>query len=414
MGPRTKNREDGGTVTRKVSPEGWARHDRGATLASGDYVSRVMRKDRWLALDVFRGLTVASMLLVNNPGSWRAIYPPLEHAPWHGWTPTDLIFPFFLFIVGITTELSLNRRSANGATDQSIRLQILRRSVLIVLAGLALAAFPFFPLTQFTDLRIPGVLQRIGICYGLAALVAWRRPSRAVAAVAAGLLVGYWAAMTLIPVPGQTEISLDIPDQTLAAYFDRLLLDGHLWSTSKTWDPEGPLSTIPAIATSLLGILTGRWMNRSNPLPDRLNGLFAVGAMLTTAGLMWNWVFPINKNLWTSSYVVFAAGLAMLALATTSWVIDIKGFRSWTRPFVTYGLNPLAAFLGSGAMARSTVRLHLEVGGQSISVKEAIVTHGFASWLSPVNASLAYALAFVALWYLILLWLERRGWILKI
>lgn len=354
------------------------------------------------------------MLLVNNPGSWQAIYPPLEHAPWHGWTPTDLIFPFFLFIVGITTEMSLNRRAATGATDRSIRLHILRRGMLIVLAGLALAAFPFFPLTQFTEIRIPGVLQRIGICYGLAALVAWRRSSRAVAAVAVLILVGYWAAMTLIPVPGQSAISLDVPDQTLAAYVDRLLLDGHLWSTTKTWDPEGPLSTIPAIATSLLGILTGRWMNRPNPLPDRLNGLFAAGAMLATSGLTWNWAFPINKNLWTSSYVVFAAGVAMLALATASWVIDIKRVRWWTGPWVTYGLNPLAAFLGSGAMARALIRLHVEVGGESISVKEAVYTRGFASWLPLVNASLAYAVTFVALWYLILLGLERRGWILKI
>ncbi len=412
-GPRSRE-SPGESGTFKVSPGGWARHDRGAGLASGDYVSRVTGKDRWLALDVFRGLTVASMLLVNNPGSWRTILPPLQHAPWHGWTPTDLIFPFFLFIVGITTELSLNRRAANGATDRSIRLQILRRSMLIVIAGLALAAFPFFPLTQFTEIRIPGVLQRIGICYGFAAVVAWRRSSRAVGAVAALLLVGYWGALTLIPVPGQSGISLNIPGQTLAAYFDRLLLDGHLWSASKTWDPEGPLSTIPAVATSLLGILTGRWMSRPNPLPDRLNALFAVGGLLTATGLMWNWVFPINKNLWTSSYVVFTAGLAMLALATASWVIDIKRIRSWTRPLVTYGLNPLAAFLGSGAMARSTILLHLEVGGESISVKEVIFTRGFASWLSPTTASLAYAIAFVTLWYLILWGLERRGWILKI
>ena len=371
-------------------------------------------EDRWVALDAVRGLTVASMLLVNNPGTWSAIYPSLEHAPWHGWTPTDLIFPFFLFIVGITTELSLDRRVAAGAGDRVIRLQVLRRGALIVLCGLVLTTFPFFPLTRFTEIRIPGVLQRIGVCYAIGALVAWRRSNRTVALIGVVLLLGYWAAMTLIPVPGQAAPTLDIPDQTLAAYVDRLLLDGHLWSASKTWDPEGPLSTIPAVVTSLLGILTGRWMSRPNPLPDKLNGLFASGAGLTAAGLAWNWVFPINKNLWTSSYVVFSAGVAMLVLATASWLIEIRRVRGWTRPLVTYGQNPLAAFLGSGAMARTLGLLQVHGTAGSVSVKEAIFERGFASWLAPIDASLLFAVSFVLVWYLILLVFERRGWILKI
>lgn len=371
-------------------------------------------QDRWVALDAVRGLTVASMLLVNNPGTWSAIYPPLEHALWHGWTPTDLIFPFFLFIVGITTELSLDRRAAAGAGDRVIRLQVLRRGALIVLCGLVLTTFPFFPLTRFTEIRIPGVLQRIGVCYAIGALVAWRRSNRTVALIGVVLLLGYWAAMTLIPVPGQAAPTLDIPDQTLAAYVDRLLLDGHLWSASKTWDPEGPLSTIPAVVTSLLGILTGRWMSRPNPLPDKLNGLFASGVGLTAAGLAWNWVFPINKNLWTSSYVVFSAGVAMLVLATASWLIEIRRVRGWTRPLVTYGQNPLAAFLGSGAMARTLGLLQVHGTAGSVSVKEAIFERGFASWLAPIDASLLFAVSFVLVWYLILLVFERRGWILKI
>ena len=371
-------------------------------------------QDRRVALDAVRGLTVASMLLVNNPGTWSAIYPPLEHAPWHGWTPTDLIFPFFLFIVGITTELSLDRRAAAGAGDRVIRLQVLRRGALIVLCGLVLTTFPFFPLTRFTEIRIPGVLQRIGVCYAIGALVAWRRSNRTVALIGGVLLLGYWAAMTLIPVPGQAAPTLDIPDQTLAAYVDRLLLDGHLWSASKTWDPEGPLSTIPAVVTSFLGILTGRWMSRPNPLPDKLNGLFASGVALTAAGLAWNWVFPINKNLWTSSYVVFSAGVAMLVLATASWLIEIRRVQGWTRPLVTYGRNPLAAFLGSGAMARTLGLLQSHGTAGSVSVKEAIFERGFASWLAPIDASLLFAVSFVLVWYLILLVFERRGWILKI
>jgi predicted acyltransferase len=355
------------------------------------------------------------MLLVNNPGTWSAIYPPLEHASWHGWTPTDLIFPFFLFIVGITTELSLERRAAAGISDRALRLQILRRGALIVLCGLVLTVFPFFPLTRFTQIRIPGVLQRIGICYAIGALLAWRRSDRAVAGVGAFLLFGYWAAMTLIPVPGQLGTSLDIPDQTLAAYIDRLLLDGHLWSVSKTWDPEGPLSTVPAIVTSLLGILTGRWMSRPNPLTDKLNALFATGALLTVAGLVWNWTFPINKNLWTSSYVVFTAGVAMLVLATTSWVVDIRRITGWTRPFVTYGQNPLVAFLGSGAMARTLGLIQVNsAGGARVTLHTAIFERAFAPWLAPIDASLLFAGCFVLFWYLILRLFEHQGWILKI
>ncbi|MHB1327351.1 MAG: acyltransferase family protein, partial [Gemmatimonadales bacterium] len=307
---------------------------------------------RWLSLDIVRGATVAGMLLVNNPGSWEAIYPPLRHAVWHGWTPTDLVFPFFLFIVGITTELSLGRRASTGASDTAIRRQVVRRAGLIVLIGLGLAAFPFFPLERFETLRIPGVLQRIGICYAAAALLSWRRTSRTVAATTAALLLGYWAAMSLVPVPGVGPPTLDPPEQTLAAWLDRAVLDGHLWSQSRTWDPEGILSTFPAIGTTLFGVLTGRWMQRELPLSERLNGLFAGGTLAALAGAGWGWIFPINKSLWTSSYVLLAAGLAALTLATTSWLVDVRGRRRWARPLVTYGLNPMVAFVGSGLMAK--------------------------------------------------------------
>ncbi len=360
-------------------------------------------------------MTVAGMLLVNNPGTWDAIYPPLRHAAWHGWTPTDLIFPFFLFIVGITTELSLNRRAAAGASDAAVRRRIALRGTLIVVCGLLLTAFPFYPLTRITEIRIPGVLQRIGICYTTAALIAWRRSDRAVGVVSAALLLGYWAILTLIPAPGMTEATIDVPDQTIAAWLDRWLLDGHLWSGSKTWDPEGPLSTLPAIGTSLLGILAGRRAAGSADLPTRLNALFAGGALGIVVGGAWGWVFPINKSLWTSSYVVFSAGAAALTLATVTWLVEVRGWRRWTAPFVSYGLNPLVAFLGSGALARTMGSLiHVSVAGERVSLQQAVFRGGFASWLSPVNASLAYAIAFVMLWYLILRWFERRGWILRV
>ncbi len=373
------------------------------------------RTERWVALDAVRGMTVAGMLLVNNPGTWAAVYPPLAHAPWHGWTPTDLVFPFFLFIVGITTELSLARRSTLGATDVMIRWRIVARGGLIVLCGLLLTAFPYVPITRITSIRIPGVLQRIGVCYAVSALLAWRRPTGIVAMWCAGLMLGYWAVLTLVTPPGQSIPTIDVPDGTIAAYVDRWLLNGHLWALSKTWDPEGPLSTGSAVATSLLGIIAGRWMRDRAPVAVRLNGLFGTAALAAATGLCWGWVFPINKNLWTSSYVLFSAGMAGLVLGTVTWLIESVGTAGWARPFVTFGRNPLVAFLGSGLMARTIGSLiTLESDGQRRSLQQVIFERGFGSWLSPINASLAYAVSFVAVWYLILRWFDRRGWIVKL
>jgi predicted acyltransferase len=372
------------------------------------------RPDRIAALDAFRGLTIAGMLLVNNPGTWDAIYRPLEHAPWHGWTPTDLIFPFFVFVVGITTHLSLASRAARGDTDRTVTLQILRRGGMIVLLGLLLQAFPYVPLDRITQLRFPGVLQRIGVCYIAAALLSRRRGSRAVTAIVSILLLGYWALQALIAPPGVAAPTLDVPQDTLSAWIDRTVFGVHLWKQSQTWDPEGLLSTIPAIGTCLLGVLAGRWLAGKNTLADRLNGLFAAGAIGAMAGLVWNWVLPINKNLWTSSYVLFTAGIASLSLATCAWLIDVRGRVRWAAPLVTYGKNPIVAFIGSGVMARLLGMAHLTMGGEGVSLQQWIYRGAFASWLAPRNASLAFALGFVALWYGILRLLERRGVILKV
>jgi predicted acyltransferase len=375
--------------------------------------------ERLVSLDVFRGLTVAGMLLVNNPGSWGAIYPPLEHAEWNGWTPTDLIFPFFLFIVGITTHLSLSARRARGDDDAALRRQVLRRGALIVLIGWALSAFPYYPLTRLTELRIPGVLPRIGVAYAIAGMLTLNASVKQIVGMLAVLLYGYWFAMTLLPVPGGCEVGalcLGEPSRTLAAWFDRALLDGHLWKSSKTWDPEGPLSTLPAIGTAMMGVLCGRWIAlKERPLTERLNGMFAVGALLMMAGLMWHWSFPINKSLWTSSYVVFAAGLASVSIATITWIIDVQGVTWWTRPLVIYGVNPIVAFVGSGAMARIIYSLwKVQYDGKEIAVQAAVYKTVFASWLEPRNASLAFAICFVLFWYAVLAVLYRRNWILKV
>ena len=378
------------------------------------------RRERLLALDVFRGLTIAGMLLVNNPGTWSAIYPPLRHATWHGWTPTDLIFPFFLFIVGITTHLSLAARRVRGDDDRTLVRQVLRRGGLIILFGLLLSGFPFIPKYGFdlSTMRIPGVLQRIGVAYIAAALLTLRTSAKTQLAIVSALLLGYWAVMTLVPVPGTGAVgavALATPDGSLAAWLDRTLLGNHLWRVSKTWDPEGILSTLPAIATAMLGVFAGRWIASPRPLSERIASLFAMGSIAMVAGLIWNWWFPINKSLWTSSYVLFTAGMAAVAIATCLWLIDVKRVAWWTKPFVVFGVNPILAFVGSGMMARLMASIiKVERDGQSVSLQRAIYEPAFASWLAPMNASLLYALCFVAFWFVILGILYRKGVFLKV
>ena len=398
-------------------------------------------KERLQSLDVFRGLTIAGMLLVNNPGTWGAIYPPLEHATWNGWTPTDLIFPFFLFIAGVTTHLSLTARRARGDDEAAIRRQIVRRGLLIFLLGFLVNGFPYFTWGDVAGIadptfiqrvvdrlyhwRIMGVLQRIGLAYMMGGLLSQGRTVKQQVAIVAALLYGYWFAMTLLPVPDSGAMGLlvlgDGP-RTMAAWWDRLLLDwtrfglgNHLWVSSQTWDPEGIFSTIPAIGTAMLGNLAGQWLSVRRPLAERLNGMFAVGAVGMMAGLMWNWSFPINKSLWTSSYVVFAAGMATVAIAAIMWIVDVQHIRGWSKPFVVYGMNPMVAFVGSGVMARCIYSIFtVNYDGKKISLEAAIYRSLFASWLEPVNASLAFAITFVSFWFLILYVLYRKRIFFKV
>jgi predicted acyltransferase len=373
---------------------------------------------RLMSLDAFRGLTVAGMLLVNNPGSWGAIYPPLEHASWHGWTPTDLVFPFFLFIAGVTTHLSLESRRAKGDDESAIRRQILKRGALIILFGYLLSMFPY-NWDRIVGVRIPGVLQRIGVAYTFSAFLTLRTTLKQQVMIIVGLLYGYWFAMTLLPVPGADggigANLLDDPSRTLGAWVDRTVLGSHLWSGSKTWDPEGILSTIPAIGTAMLGVITGRWLGSNRTTQEKLNGLFAVGAIATVAGLMWGWSFPINKGLWTSSYVIFAAGMACLTLGAITWIIDVNGVTRWAQPLVIYGMNPMVAFVGSGMMARTIYTLwKVEYDGKMVSAESAVYQSVYLPWLEPKNASLAFAVTFVLVWYVILRALWQRRIFLKV
>jgi predicted acyltransferase len=399
------------------------------------------RSPRLLSLDVFRGLTIVAMLLVNVPGDARAVYAPLRHSAWNGCTVADLVFPFFLFVVGITTHLSLRSRAARGDSDRVLRRQILRRGALLFAVGLLLNWFPFYqygaiaghPSPTFLDhvaarlleLRFLGVLQRIGLVYVAAALLTVRAPTRRVVAIVVTLLVGYWLALTLLPVPGQDVTGarlLNEPARTLAAWVDHVTLDwsrwglgNHIWSGSAVYDPEGLLTTLPAIATTIIGVLAGRSLGDRGTLGAKMTTLFLAGVLLFVAGLAWSAIFPINKNLWTSSYVLFTAGAACTSLAALAWLVDAKGYTRWTKPLVVLGVNPITAYVGAELTAMlfdSTIKFHAD--GRMRSVHELVYERLLASWMDGRLASLLYSLAFIALWYGVLDMLYRRRIVIKV
>jgi predicted acyltransferase len=365
---------------------------------------------RLLSVDALRGLTVAAMVLVNNPGTWSAVYPPLDHAEWNGWTPTDMVFPFFLFIVGVAIPLAVGPRLEQGAAGLVRR--VLRRSALIFALGLLLHALPWF---HWTTLRIPGVLQRIAVCYLLAALLfivtGGARGWRAQALVAGALLTGYWLAMTRVPVPGYGAGDLS-PEGSLAAYVDRLVLGPHIWQASRVYDPEGILSTVPAVATTVLGMLAGHWLRAGRSAGRVVGGLVAGGLAATALGQVWGLSFPVNKSLWTSSYALLMSGLAALALAGCHWVIEVRGWRRWALPFEVFGVNALALFFLSTLMARLLLVFRAGPGGPRLQAW--LFERLFAPWASPVNASLAYAVAYVLLWWGLMWALYRSGLRLRV
>ena len=367
---------------------------------------------RLASLDVFRGMTVAGMILVNNPGTWGAIYSPLKHAEWHGWTPTDLVFPFFLFIVGVSVTLALSRRAEEGGGKRDLYLKIIRRSLIIFALGLFLAGFPAFDLST---IRVPGVLQRIAVCYLCASLIFLKTDWRGQAYVAAALLLGYWALLTLVPVPGFGPGDLGSKEWNLAAYVDRAVFGQHVWKQAKVYDPEGLLSTLGALATTLAGVLTGHLLrSRRQPL-EKTSAMFVAGAACAAAGWAWNYWLPVNKALWTSSYVLFTAGLALELLAVCYWLVDVKGYRRWALPFVVFGTNALAAFFLTGLCAKLLGLVKLAgADGKQVALQGVIYRNLFASWLAPVNASLAFAVGFVLVWLGLMWLLYRRGIFIKV
>ncbi len=360
---------------------------------------------RLVSLDVFRGATIASMILVNNPGNWGAIYPPLRHSEWNGWTFTDLVFPFFLWIVGVAATLSFAKRAEHGDNRRRLLLHTLRRAAIIFALGLILNGFPSLSLATW---RIPGVLQRIAVCYLIAGTIYLFTTWRGQAIWTFGLLAAYWMLMTLVPVPGGGG-GFD-KGANLARYVDGLVLGNHMWSQTKTWDPEGLLSTLPAIATTLFGLLTGRLLRSALTAAEKTVWLFFGGNVLVFTGLVMNVWMPINKNLWTSSFAVFMAGMASIVFACCYWLIDVKGYRGWARPFAIYGMNAIALYVLSGALEILPDTVH--VG--RVSLHQYLYRNLFASWASPVNASLLWAVCCVLGIYAVAYGMYRRRWFIRV
>ncbi len=381
------------------------------------------QSQRLISLDVFRGLTIAGMVLVNNPGTWSHIYWPLEHAEWNGWTPTDLIFPFFLFIVGVAIPLAFGKRIERGDSKRTMFTKVAIRSGIIFLLGEFLAGFPYFHLST---IRIPGVLQRIAVCYFFASLIYLTTRPRTIAIIAIALLVLYFILMKHVHWNGYYVGDLS-KEGSLASIIDRKVFGQHIWKQGIVYDPEGILSTMGALATTLFGVLTGYLIrDRDKTQIEKVTLMFVAGILCMIIGWCWNPWFPINKSLWTSSYVFFTGGLALQFLALCYWLIDIKGYKRWTKPFVIFGVNAIVLFVGTGVMARLmgmssgfmgrfSSLLHItKPDGSPQALQPFIYNHLFASWLSPNNASLAFAISFILLWLFLMWLLFRKNIIIKI
>ena len=432
--------------------------------------------DRLLSLDVFRGLTVAGMILVNDPGSWNTVFSPLLHAEWHGCTPTDLVFPFFLFIVGVSITFSFGKQLAKGKSRGEVFRKASIRALILFGIGLFLAAFPFFggreeltgtrsivffillawlilatlikeivsqekslrtysPQTQrlwvyillgsllafvvvgfpyfdFSHLRIPGVLQRIALGFFFTGMIYLYLPGWRNQLILLGIiLVAYWILMTLVPVPDGNAPNLDA-ETNLGAWLDRTILGTeHLWSQAKTWDPEGILSTLPAIGNGILGLMTGYILQSKREAGEKTAWIFVAGSACIFFGLFWDLSFPINKKIWTSSYVLYTSGLGMTVLAMCYWLIDVKGYKAWTPFFLAFGTNAITAYVASSLLAKTLIYAKTSSGDSWWS---AIYDTAFASWMNPYVASLMFAICFVLVCWLLVLYLYRNRIYVKV
>lgn len=446
--------------------------------------SAVQQPSRLASLDVFRGITIAGMILVNNPGSWSHVYAPLRHANWNGWTPTDLVFPFFVFIVGVAMTFSFDRRIAAGAGRLGLFEQVIRRTVILFVLGMILngylTCFPtwaalakpagwkimgpfvavvvglalmfadqrpfcrphgtwpavrkvggwlltigaiavfaiYFDAFRESRIRVPGVLQRIALCYFFTSIIVMYSGVRGRVIWTAVLVLGYWALLKSVLPPDDfrpEKLVAERPEGLLHEWVDIHLfhLENHVYSERP--DPEGVLSTIPAIATCLLGVLAGNWLHHNRDKRETAAGLFLAGSAAMAIGYFMNYDVPINKKIWTSSYLVFTAGLALQFLAVCYWLVDVKGYRRWAWPFLVFGTNAIAVYFVSGIVGRLIVSCKWPLtDGSETNLRTWFYQALFASWTSPFNASLLLALVYVLIWLLLTVPLYRRRIFIRI
>ncbi len=366
---------------------------------------------RVLSVDIARGITIAFMIMVNNNGAhpWH----PFTHSLWNGWTPTDLVFPCFLFLVGVSIVLAFGKRFERGVSKGRIVVGILRRTAILILLGLVVNGYPHFP---WATLRFYGVLQRIALCYCCVALFyLWRRDATSKIVAIVVILAGYWILLRYVPVPGAGVPGKDIPfldgAQNWPAWLDRHIFPGRLYTGFR--DPEGFLSTFPAIATTLLGLLAGLWMRTERPRKQIALGLLAAGVALVIVGRLWGISFPLNKKLWTSSYVLFSAGTSALLVGALYWMIDVKGWRKlWTQPWIVFGTNAIFAYMLSELLASTLWIMGLRHRTEMFWT--AIYAPAFAH-VHPVGlGSLLYSIAFALVCWLATYPLWRKKIFLKI
>jgi predicted acyltransferase len=423
-----------------------------------------MVKERLISLDVFRGLTILLMTIVNNPGDWGNVFPPLLHAEWNGCTPTDLVFPFFIFIMGVAVPLAMPDKTYDGTTFNKILVRSLRmlclgiffnffekiqlfgldgipllifRLIITIAVGYALMGnfslklknifafsilfiylfLAYSGIETYHDVRLPGVLQRIAVVYFVVSLLYLKTSQKTQIITGVLLLLGYWAVMTLIPVPGIGEANLE-KGTNLASWLDSVLLKGHMYHETRTWDPEGILSTIPSIVNGIIGLLIGQLLQLKITKTDIAKKMALVGIALIIGGLLWNIAFPINKSIWTSSYVLYTTGLATTTLSILYFILDIAEYKKGFKLFLMWGVNPMIVFFASQIIPQALVMIQFEnphKAGKEINLLDYLYRYDIAPFFNnPMMASFAGALVYVGIWTFILWIFYKNKLIFKV
>jgi predicted acyltransferase len=375
---------------------------------------------RLSSLDVFRGITIAAMILANMAGVVDDVYRPLGHSEWHGCTPTDLIFPCFLFIVGVAMTFSLSKYTAENKPTKAVYLRILRRTAILFILGLVLNGFWNQGVWTFdlSSIRLMGVLQRIALTYLFASLIVLKLPRKSQWLVAGGLLIAYWLTMMYIPVPDYGAGVLT-REGNFGAFIDRLIIPkAHLYKGDGfnfMGDPEGLFSTIPAIVSVLAGYFTGQWIKDKKQATSQTSmDLVLFGLCCLVIAIIWDVAFPINKKIWTSSYVLFTAGWALMLLAACYELIEVRLIKRWSKPFEIMGLNAIALFVASVFLIKITAKTQIGTGETAVSIYNWIYQNIFASWAGNFNGSFLFALVTLLFWYGVAVLMYQKRWFIKV